>query len=302
VAVPALAVADVVRARRRLPSPRAYLFALRYGVNDCAEILLAGPYWLLAGAGRSLGSARSIARHQRLQQWSLRTLERWGRALLGLRFELDAGVDDAFRGGGAIVVCRHVSIVDASLPALVAMRQGVHVRGVIMAELLADPGFDLIYGRTGSVFIARDDAPEARDAVRGLGADLGPGTVAAIFPEGRLYRPEVAERAKARLAERDPVRAARLDALRHTLPPRAGGLLALLHAAPHADVIVLEHDGLDAYGRAVDLLRAVPLREPVRVRARRIARADLPQDAAAQVTWLDELWLAIDRRVGAAPR
>lgn len=299
-AVAVLAAADFARGRRRLPSVRAFLFALQYGMNDSVEILLAPVYWVLAGFGRRLDAPASIAQHQRLQWWSLRTLERRGEQLLGLRIEVDPAAEAALMPAPAIVLCRHVSVVDASLPSLLYLRRGVHVRGVIMAELLADPGFDVLYGRLGSVFVVRDDGPSAVAAVSDLGGGLDSTTVAAIFPEGRLYRPDVAARALARLAERDPERAARLSGLRHVLPPRPGGVLALLRVAPDADVVLVEHTGLDAYARATDLLRAAPLTEPVRVTARRIPRAEIPSDDAGRVAWLDALWLDVDARVASS--
>ena len=300
VALPALAVADLGRGRACLPSVRVYLFALRYALNDSAEILLAGPYWLMAGFGRRIDGPRSIARHQQLQWWSLRTLARSGERLLGVRVEVDEASMAVLAPGPVVVLCRHVSIVDASLPALLYQRLGYHVRGVIMAELLADPGFDLLYGRLGSVFVPRDDSAAARSAVAQLGRGLGPTTVAAIFPEGRLFAPDVLARAQSRLAAGgDPARAERLARLRRVLPPRPGGVLALLDAAPDADVVVLDHRGLDAPPRFADLARAVPLRTPLRVTAWRIARADVPDDDAGRVAWLDDVWLALDAGLAA---
>ncbi len=300
VVVPVLAARDLLRGRVRLPGPRVYLFALRYAWNDSAEILLAGPYWLLAGFGRRLDAPASIARHERLQAWSLRTLARWGERLLGLRVELEAGDEALLLPGPAIVVSRHVSIVDASLPALLYLGRGASVRGVIMAELLADPGFDLLYGRLGSVFVPRDNAPEALALVAEVAGHLDARTVAAIFPEGRLYRPEVLARGIARLAERDPARAERLAGLRSVLPPRSGGFLALASGSPGADIVVLDHRGLEAFGRFADLARSVPLTEPIRVTARRYRRAELPASLDGLATWLDERWVELDAAVGDA--
>lgn len=45
--------------------------------------------------------------------------------------------------GPVIVICRHVRIVDASLPTLVCQQLGYRTRGVIMAELFADSGLRL---------------------------------------------------------------------------------------------------------------------------------------------------------------
>ena len=250
---------DVFHRRFRLPSVRVLLFLLQYAINDSVEIVLAGPYWLLAGFGRRLDGAASIRRHQRLQAWSIEVLARRAERLLGLRIELDEAGVAALLPAPAIVLCRHVNLVDASLPTWLYQQRGVASRGVIMAELLADPGFDLIYGRTGSVFVPRDNGPEATALVGGLAAAMDASTVAVIFPEGRLFRPDVLERALGRMVESNPDRAARLAGLRHVLPPRPGGVLALLDALPGTDVVVMAHAGLDRFASFTELARAVPL-------------------------------------------
>jgi 1-acyl-sn-glycerol-3-phosphate acyltransferase len=285
---------DVFHRRSRLPTVRVLLFLLQYAINDSVEIVLAGPYWLLAGFGRRLGDAASIRRHQRLQAWSIDVLARRAERLLGLRIELDAAGAAALLPAPAIVLCRHVNLVDASLPTLLYQRRGVASRGVIMAELLADPGFDLIYGRTGSVFVPRDSGPEARALVGGLAGAMDASTVAVIFPEGRLFRPDVLERALGRMAESNPDRAARLAGLRHVLPPRPGGVFALLDELPATDVVVIAHTGLDRFASFAELARAVPLRDPISVTAWRIAAANIPADAAGRISWLDDQWLRVD--------
>ncbi|MDH4148381.1 MAG: 1-acyl-sn-glycerol-3-phosphate acyltransferase [Acidimicrobiia bacterium] len=298
-AVPAAAAFDLARGRRRLPTARTYRFVARYLVNDSAEILAAGPLWLLAGFGTRLGGAASQRRHRRLQTWSLRTLAVRAERDLGLRLELEPGAERALVPGPAIVVCRHVSLFDASIPGLLYDRLGVQARGVIMAELLADPGFDLLYQRVGSVFIARDDDPSAAAEAASIGTGLDGRGVAVIFPEGRLFRPEVRDRALARLAERDPGRAARLAGLRHLLPPRPGGFFALLDAAPGADVVVVNHAGLDRHPRLADIARRAPLADPITVGVRRVARADIPDDRSERLVWLDEVWTEMDAWVAA---
>lgn len=292
--VPVAAVADLARGRRRLPTVRMLLFLVQYGVNDSVEILLAGPYWLLAGLGRRLGSPTSIERHQRLQAWSISVLARRAERLLGVRVELDPASAHALVPAPAIVLCRHVSVLDASLPSWLYLQRGVASRGVIMAELLADPGFDLIYGRTGSIFIPREDGDEARRMVRDLAGALDASTVAVIFPEGRLFRPDALTRAQARLAASAPERAARLDGLTHVLPPRPGGVLALLDALPGTDVVVIAHTGLDDAAAFADLARAVPLRDPITVTAWRISAAEVPPGAADRIAWLDTQWRRVD--------
>lgn len=310
VLAPALVVGDLVRGRPRLPRLRVYLFALQYGFNDSVEIVLAPIYWARAGFGTGLGSPASLERHRRLQWWSLDLLARRAERLLGLAVDLDDESRAALGPGPVVVVSRHVSLFDASLPALVYGRLGFATRGVVMAELLADPGFDLIYGRLGSVFIPRDDGPAARAAVEAMAASIardddgraGETTAVGIYPEGRLFRPDVRDRLLARLGASDPGRAERLAGLSNLLPPRPGGLRILLEALPAADLVVLDHDGLDDLGRLADLADVAPLDRSIRVTARRIPRAEIPgvdpaEDGSADAftAWLDRLWLDLDR-------
>ncbi len=290
------ALVDLAKRRYRLPTVRVAVFLLQYVINDSVEILCSPIYWVMAGFGTRLSSASSIARHQRLQQWSIEVLARRAERLLGVRLEIDSSARSAFTPGPVIVLCRHVNLVDASLPALIYQRLGFRTVGVIMAELLADPGFDLIYARTGSVFIARDNGPEAVTAIRALGERVDTNTAVAIFPEGRLFRADALDRAKGRLAEQSPERAARLAGLRHVLPPRPGGVLALLDTV-QADVVVIAHVGLDSYPSFSELAKAVPLASPIRVHAWRIDIDQIPADRAQRIEWLDEQWIRVDQWV-----
>lgn len=294
------AIIDLARRRFRLPTVRVVLFLLQYAINDSVEILLAPIYWVMAGFGTRLDQPVSVARHDRLQQWSIDVIARRAEGLLGIRIDVDPDSVAALTPGPVIVLCRHVNIVDASLPALLYQRLGYRTRGVIMAELLADPGFDLIYSRTGSVFIPRDNGPEAIAAVRQLGRSIDERTAVVIFPEGRLFRPDRLERAKTRLELENPTRAARLDPLRHVLPPRPGGVLALIDTVD-ADIVVITHTGLDDYTSFAQLAQAVPLRNPIRVTAWRVPADHIPATDVARIAWLDEQWLLVDDQVARLP-
>ncbi len=292
---PTLFVFDILRSRRRLPMLRVYAFTLQYLVNDSIEIVLAPVYWLRAGFGRRLDSPASLARHRRLQYWSVALLERRARQLLGLSLEVHDGDPARLEPGPVIVISRHVSVFDSSVPGLLYQRMGIPTRGVIMAELLADPGFDLIYGRLGSVFIPRDDGERARAAIDTLARGIDERTAILLFPEGRLFSPSVRDRSLERLARRDPERAAALQTLRHLLPPRPGGFNALLDRLPESDVVVVDHRGLDGVSLG-SLIHRAPLDRAVSVTARRVPRAEI--DAASSPThWLDDLWLNLDRRL-----
>ena len=288
---------DIAKRRFRLPTVRVALFLLQYGINDSIEILLVLVYWILAGFGSRLHQPASVARHERLQHWSIDVLARRAERLLGLRLDIDPASMALLTPGPVIVLCRHVNIIDASLPTLLYQRLGYRTRGVIMAELLADPGFDLIYTRTGSVFIPRDNGPEAISMIRDIGRSVDSTTAVVIFPEGRLFRPDRLERATTRLTLENPERAARLASLGHVLPPRPGGVLALLDSIP-ADVVVVSHSGLDQFASFTDLLKTVPLRDPIRITAWRVPVDQIPTGDAERITWLDEQWLLADRWIG----
>ena len=289
-------IVDVAKRRFRLPTVRVALFLLQYGINDSVEILLAPIYWTLAGFGTRLHQSTSVARHERLQRWSIDVLARRAERLLGLRLDIDPSSMAALTPGPVIVLCRHANIIDASLPTLLYQRLGNRTRGVIMAELLADPGFDLIYNRTGSIFIPRDNGPEAIAMVREIGKNVDSKTAVVIFPEGRLFRPDRLERAKARLTLENPERAARLASLSHVLPARPSGVLALVNSIA-ADVVVIAHTGLDHFGSFAELAKAVPLRQPINITAWRIPADQIPAGEDERIAWLDEQWVLVNERV-----
>src|SRR3954452_13036944 len=197
------AVVDVAHARRRFPTVRLSLFAMQYALNDSAEILLAPLLWMIAGFGTRLDGRASIRRHRRLQAWSVAVMARRAERLLGVHLRADRDIDAVLTPGPVIVLCRHANIVDASIPTLLYQRVGYHTRGVIMAELLADPGFDLIYRRAGSVFIPRDNGPEAVALLQLVSERIEPRTAVVIYPEGRLFRIDLRDRFLTKIAGAD---------------------------------------------------------------------------------------------------
>lgn len=216
--------------------------------------------------------------------------------LLGLSLPDVESLRSTLAPGPVIVLARHVAMLDASIPLIVYQRLGLHTRVVMMAELLNDPGFDLIYRNAGSRFVVRENDPSSTSQAADVARALDDRMAAVIFPEGRLARPPILARSLARIEERDPERAQRLRSLRHLLPPRPGGVLALLDAAPEADVVVIAHAGLDRSARLIDLISNAPI-DPLAIDVQRIPRGEIPTDPAARLVWLDDLWLAMDRWV-----
>ena len=79
------------------------------------------------------------------------------------------------------------------------------------------------------------------------------------------------------------------------LPPRPGGTLGLLEAAPEADVVVCAHTGFEGAASLAELWKGALVDQVIRVQFRRIPRDEIPTERDARVAWLLEEW----RRVGA---
>jgi len=303
IAMSLLAIADVLRARFAFPLVRMYLFGLQYLFNDSVEIVLAPLMWVRFGFGKGFKSTKSRTAHQRLQFWSLELLEKRAEQLLGLKTEMDETSRKALQGKTTIVIGRHVSWFDASLPAVLCHEEGLGVRGVVMAEMLADPGFDLLYGRLGSIFIPRDDGQKARSTIAEMAESIVKAdepTAVVLFPEGRMFHPTIRDKMLAKLESQSPERAERLAPLQDLLPPRPGGLFMLFDALPDAEIAVVEHNGLERLGRLKDIVGRVPICHPVQVTATRIGRHEVPDGEQARLHWLDELWLNMQTNLKAS--
>jgi len=303
VALVAAVVVDRVRRSPGSPTVRLVLLALAYLSFEVAGVLAAAGVWVL----RPWRPERWLARNHRLQQWWTASLVRAAGPVLGLRLtvdEVDArdpgappGVVPVDAPGPVVVVSRHVSIVDSLLPAhRLGVEGGRRLRYVLARGLRLDPCLDIVGHRLPNHFVARGGEDPAAEiaALESLGAGMGADDAAVIFPEGGLFSPARRERAIRRLAERGSSRLPVARSLRHLLAPRAAGTLALLLAAPDADVVVLAHHGMEPIASFAALWRNVPLRRPVRVRLIRYRRRGLPTDDEGLARFLDEQWAAMD--------
>ena len=82
--------------------------------------------------------------------------------------------------------------------------------------------------------------------------------------------------------------------MEHLLPPKPGGALAAIEAAPTADVIFVAHTGLEHVITLGDVWRALPMEQVLKARWWRVPASEVPEDREAQVDWLYELWARID--------
>ena len=289
--LPAAIVVDVARGRLRLPIARLLLFALGWAWLETTGVVIAFGLWLT-------GQRNHREAHYRLQAW-------WAANVLGV-LRATTGINvtaeqvDQLRPGPAVLLCRHASLADSLVSAwVITTLAGMHPRYVLKRELLVDPCLDIVGNRLPNHFLDRQaaDSQIELDALARLSSGMTERDITVIFPEGTRSSPRKRERVMQKLSERDPIRAERLRPLRHLLPPRPAGSAAVIAGAPDADIVIGWHvgfDGLDTFGGVLRHLAHKP--PPVRFRALRIARADVPSGAAF-TEWLDTIWLRADSDV-----
>jgi 1-acyl-sn-glycerol-3-phosphate acyltransferase len=221
------------------------------------------------------------------------------KTLFGLDFEVE-GLEVA-GPGPVVILIRHASIIDNTLPdAIIGHGHGLGLRFVIKRELQMLPTID-IGGRwvpTNFVRRASTDTAGEVERLRRLAHDLGPGEGILIYPEGTRHTDAKLARAQEVIRERQPHVAPFADRLRHVLPPRLGGPLALLEEARGADVVLCGHVGLDGFEYIRDIWAGGLVNTTVKVRFWRFPAADVPEDEAARVEWLYDRWQTLDDWVG----
>lgn len=258
--------------------------------------------------GRLRGDASQRA-HLSVLRVLLQVLVAAARVLFGLRLVDDAGswspVEDGVAGStnAMLVLSRHAGPGDSLLLVHTLLNRD-HLRRprIVLKQTLAlDPLVDLYLSRIPSSFVRPQDGPEV---VGGLARGMGDEDALLIFPEGGNVTPERRLRALASLRRKGlTVRAARAERLRHLLPPRPGGVVAALAAAPHADVVLVAHTGLEHLDSVADIWHGLPLDTTLLLRWWFVPASQVPRDPVSQVDWLDERWAELDAWISRhAPR
>ncbi len=280
---------------------RLVLFGAGYLVGQVLGLVALFLAWVVAGFGSAQSQllTSTYAIQRAWVAWNFGAVRR----LFRLSFDFDGEETVALAPPGPLVVfMQHTSLVDTLLPTtFLTARHGLRLRWVLKRELLVDPCLDVAGHRLPNAFVARGgaDTERAVAAVKALARDLGPADGVLIYPEGTRFTPARREAALAKLAS-EPARLARASRLRHVLPPRPGGPLALLEAAPEADILFLAHVGFEGLASVAAILSGDLVGRTVRLRAWRVARAEVPHDTSERRRWLEARWEALDAWVHAA--
>jgi len=293
-------VFDLLRGKPRMPTPRVILFGVVYLGWEVFGVTSGAVLWVLSGFGTQLHRSLFVRIHRWLQVSWANSLLGALKTFMGLRLQVEG--TECIAPGPVIVFSRHASMVDTILPAHLLTAFGhLDLRYVLKHELLWDPAIDIIANRIPNHFVdrsGRDTATELRE-IGDLAAGMGPDESFTIFPEGSRFTPAKREKAIARLEESDPETARRAKALTHTMPPRSGGVLTVLSAAPEADVLIVAHTGLEGLAGPKDMWKAAPFRKPVQVQLWRVPRSEIPTDDAGRMDWIFGEWAKVDAWVTA---
>jgi hypothetical protein len=88
--------------------------------------------------------------------------------------------------------------------------------------------------------------------------------------------------------------AVRAENLQNLLPPKPGGLLAAIDAAPDAGVIFVAHTGLDRMITVSDVWRELPMDKQLVMRFWSVPPEEVPAGEEARIEWLYDWWAKID--------
>lgn len=304
--VPVAVAVDLAQGLRRLPSLRLGAMAVVYLAHEWICLVLAlgltARDAVLTAMGRRPDEPTSW---RRVEGWWISSLLAWVRRLLAIRFDLPR--PPTFPDGGFVLLSRHASMADAVLPVWLLTglqsRRPRAVHYVMKRELRFDPTLDIYGRRLDNHFISRRGADSDAEAaaLNAMARRARPAAALVIFPEGTYATPGRRRRIRGSLARRGSTELVELaDELRHLLPPKPGGTMALLAGQPAFDVVVMGHVGLEGMSELRGLRRRLPLAEPVTVRWWHHRRADLPVGEAELIAWLNDRWRTLDRWIDSA--
>jgi 1-acyl-sn-glycerol-3-phosphate acyltransferase len=293
----ALAVSPLVPGRLRVP--RLVFLLIVYLVWDAAALIALGVLWLASGCGWRIRGPRFQRAHYVLTGRFLGVLFWFARWSLHLQIDVvGTDPDTAQPGRPEIVVSRHAGPGDSfTLIHALVNWFAREPRIVLKAALQWDPAVDVLLNRLPNRFISpgRTGTATLEEQIGDLATGLDDNDAFVIFPEGGNFTPRRKVSAIARLRARGlHDMASRAEDLRNLLPPKPGGLLAAIEAAPDAGVIFVAHTGLDRMVSVGDVWRELPMDKRLVMRFWSVPPEEVPTGEQERIDWLYDWWARID--------
>ncbi|WP_329459736.1 1-acyl-sn-glycerol-3-phosphate acyltransferase [Streptomyces sp. NBC_01497] len=287
----------------RWRAPRIAAFALLYLVVDVSGVVAATAHWLRhpvrASARRGgPGGGGDTAAYTELAS-VLGVLYRAAVRTFGLDLHITPPLVPARPAPGRgplLVLARHAGPGDSFL-LVHSLLAGAGLRPhIVLKRLLRlDPCLDILLSRVPHCFVPAPRGVATERGMAALAARLGPGDALVLFPEGGNFTARRHRRAIGALRglgrERQAVRA---EAMPHVLAPHTAGVLAVLEAAPTADVVFVAHTGLDRITSARTGWAELPLRESVEAHWWQVPAGRIPAGDEARSDWLFAHWARMD--------
>ena len=280
---------------------RLLAFLLVYLAMELVALAVAVLAWYLSGFGWQLRGPTWTAVHYAVLRRLLHALVLAAKWLFRLRIRTDglgwSPLDDGVPGSenAMLVLARHAGPGDSFLLVSTLMDRD-HLRRpriVLKDTLQLDPVVDVYLNRLPSAWIS--PGRSGPSVVGQLAHGLGTEDALLIFPEGGNFTPGRRRRAIDRLRRKGLVdEADQAEQMRNLLPPKPGGVLAALAAAPHADVVFVAHTGLEHMSSAADVWRGLPMDADVLMRWDFVPADDVPDGADEQADWLFDRWSEMD--------
>ncbi len=279
--------------------PRLIFLAIAYMIWDAAALISLAVLWLASGFGWKIRSPAFQRAHYVLTGKFLGALFWLAKWSLHLSIDVvGTDPDTGMPGRPEIVVSRHAGPGDSFV-----LIHGLvnwfdrEPRIVLKATLQWDPAVDVLLNRLPNRFISpgRPGGGNLEQEVGNLAVGLDDNDAFVIFPEGGNFTPRRRTRAIAWLRDRGMEdKAVRAEGLRNLLPPKRGGLLAAIDAAPDSGVIFVAHTGLDKMITVRDVWRELPMDKQLIMRFWSVPPEEIPEREEDRVDWLYDWWARID--------
>jgi 1-acyl-sn-glycerol-3-phosphate acyltransferase len=276
--------------------PRLVWLGIVYMVWDAAALLVLFVLWIVSGFGWKIRSPKFQLWHYAVTRQFLRFLFWIARWSLHLTIDVvGTDPDTALPGRPEIVVSRHAGPGDSFILIHALVNWFAREpRIVLKGTLQWDPAIDVLLNRLPSRFVLPGTAG-LEQQVGELAVGLDDNDAFVIFPEGRNFTPRRRVKAIEFLRRRGmPDLARKAEQLRNVLPPKPGGLLAAIDAAPDSGVVFVAHTGLDRMVTVGDVWRELPMDKRLVMRFWSVPPEDVPTTEAERITWLYDWWAQID--------
>ncbi len=253
--------------------------------------------WIASGFGLFIRRPYFERIHYDIVQTYLVVFFREARRVLRLKIVTQGPAPDAHPGEPLLVCCRHAGPGDSFTLMYALMHwYGREPRVVLRDTLAWDPAIDVILNRLPSRFVSPGrPGQDLEQQIGALAHGLDTNDAFVIFPEGGNFTPERRQRAIDKLRRLGlEAMAQRAERMENVLAPRPGGLLAALDAAPHADVVLVAHTGLDHMLTLGDVWRELPMDKQIIMRWWRVAHEEIPDGREERIDWLYSWWERID--------